>query len=420
MPLERFSLENYRCFKDRQEVELGKITVVLGRNNAGKSAVVRALPLLSTGIRTDSPYPLDLDPIQGFAPSFTDLIHGSSPHGRIRVGLSFRTADDRTLGVDAQIQNIADQGTQLVSELEISCGSEREKFSWVPGPDAYSVEKRTYRVGGKEKQLSFRGILPAASDWSDSVGGVDDVAGKILKELDEVRYLGPFRKGPDRFFRASARPSGSVGSRGEKALGMLAADEMRGRGRVTHEVNRLLADMLPGWRIAVTDVGAGMYVPRLHSTRDPDLFVHIDDVGTGVVQFLPILIQRAADKVDPPAHPVIEIVEEPELHLHPSAHASLADLYIEAARETNVRFLVETHSENFLLRLRRRVAEQRLRSEDLSVYFVEQGDGYAYLRRIGVDPLGNIDYWPRGIFAEDFEEARALADAQANRFDDAR
>lgn len=419
MPLERFSLENYRCFKDRQEVELGKITVVLGRNNAGKSAVVRALPLLSTGIRTDSPYPLDLDPIQGFAPSFTDLIHGSSPHGRIRVGLSFRTSDGQTLGVEAQIQNIADQGTQLVSALEISCGSEREDFSWVPGPDAYSAEKRTYRVDGKEKQLSFRGILPATSDWSDSVGGVDEVSGRILKELDEIRYLGPFRKGPDRFFRASARTSGSVGSRGERALGMLAADEMRGRGRVTREVNRLLADMLPGWRIAVTDVGAGMYVPRLHSTRDPDLFVHIDDVGTGVIQFLPILIQRAADKVDPPAKPVIEIVEEPELHLHPSAHASLADLYIDAVRETNVRFLVETHSENFLLRLRRRVAEQRLRSEDLRVYFVEQGDGYAYLRRIGVDPLGNIDYWPRGIFAEDFEEARALADAQANRVDDA-
>ncbi|MEV8348590.1 DUF3696 domain-containing protein [Streptomyces niveus] len=419
MPLDRFFLENYRCFRERQEVELGKITVVLGRNNAGKSAVVRALPLLSTGIRTDSPYPLDLDPIQGFAPSFTDLIHGSSPHGRIHVGVSFRAEDGEVLGVDAEIQNIADRGMQLVSALEISCGSDVEKFSWIPGPDAYSSERRTYRAGGKVTQLTFRGMLPDGADWADSVDGVDGISRKIREEFDEIRYLGPFRKTPDRFFRAPARGSGSVGYRGEKALGMLAADEMRGRGHLGREVNRLLEGMLPGWRIAVTDVGAGMYVPRLYSTNDPDLIVHIDDVGTGVVQFLPILVQRASDVVEPPTNPVIEIVEEPELHLHPSAHASIADLYIDAVQASSVRFLVETHSENFLLRLRRRVAEGRLSPADLRVYFVEQKEGAAFLRKIKVDTLGNIDYWPAGIFAEDFEETRALADAQANRVDDA-
>ncbi|MCB5911287.1 DUF3696 domain-containing protein [Streptomyces pinistramenti] len=419
MPLERFFLENYRCFKDRQEVELGRITVVLGRNNAGKSAVVRALPILYTGIRADSKYPLDLDSTQGFSSSFTDLVHGSSPHGRIRAGFSFRAEHGQVLGVNAEVQNIADRGTQLVSKLEISCGSASEKFSWTPGPDAYSSEKRMYSVGGKERKVSFRGLLPDDSDWSDSIGGIDGVTNRIRKEFDEIRYLGPFRGEPDRFFRAPTRSFGSVGYKGEKALGMLAADEMRGRGRMVSEVNRLLSGMLPGWRIEVTDVGAGMYVPRLYSTRDPDLFVHIDDVGTGVVQFLPILIQRASDKVEPPVNPVLEIVEEPELHLHPSAHASIADLYTDAVQQSNVRFLVETHSENFLLRLRRRVAEKRLRPEDLRIYFVEQGDGSAFLRQIQVDALGNIDYWPTGIFAEDFEEVRALADAQANRVDDA-
>ncbi|MFI1646623.1 DUF3696 domain-containing protein [Streptomyces avidinii] len=419
MPLERFFLENYRCFRERQEVELGRITVVLGRNNAGKSAVVRSLPLLATGFRTDSPYPLDLDPIQGFAPSFTDLIHGSSPHGRIRVGASFHDEGGQALGVDAEIQNIADQGMQLVSELRLSCGPESETFSWVPGPDAYSSGKRTYLVGAAEQKLSFRGVLPDGSEWSDSVGGVDGVSRRIREGFDEIRYLGPFRIDPDRFFRSPARAVGSVGYKGEKALGMLAADEMRGGGQMVREVNRLLEGMLPGWRLAVANLGAGMYVPRLHSTRDPDLFVHIDDVGTGVVQFLPILIQRASDRVRPPTDPVIEIVEEPELHLHPSAHASIADLYIEAARESNVRFLVETHSENFLLRLRRRVAERKLSPEDLSIYFVEQAQGAACLRRIEVDALGNVDYWPDGVFAEDFEEVRALAAAQADRAADA-
>ncbi|MFB8246589.1 DUF3696 domain-containing protein [Streptomyces sp. NPDC055952] len=419
MPLERFSLENYRCFKERQEVELGKITVVLGRNNSGKSAVVRALPLLAVGIHGDSPYPLDLDLIPGSAPSFADLIHGSSPHGRIHLGVSIGVDGGEVVGAVAEVQNIANQGIQLVSSLEISYGAEVAHLSWIPGLDAYTSDKRAYLVDQQERKVEFRGLLPHPADWSDSVGGVRGVSQVIREELDEIRYLGPFRKSPERFFRSPARSVRSVGHRGEKALGMLAADEMYGRGLIGREVNSLLEEILPGWSLEVTDVGSGMYIPKLRSLRDNDLVVHIDDVGTGVVQFLPIVIQRAADRVAPPTRPVIEIVEEPELHLHPSAHAAIADLYVDAVQESQVRFLVETHSENFLLRLRRRVAERKLAPKDVKIYFVEQAEGSATLRKIEVDTLGNLDYWPRGVFAEDFEEVRALADAQANRIDDA-
>ncbi|MFE1485115.1 DUF3696 domain-containing protein [Streptomyces fimicarius] len=420
MSLERFSLENYRCFREKQEMELGKITVVLGRNNSGKSAVVRALPLLSIGIRGDSPYPLDLDLVQGLTPSFADLIHGSSPHGHIRLGASIGIDDGGAVSVTAEVQNIANQGMQLVSSLAISCGSEVVNISWIPGMDAYSPEKRTYLVDGYERKVGFRGLLPDPADWPDSVGGVRGVAGLLREGLDEIRYLGPFRKSPERFFRSPVRTLGNVGHRGERAFSVLAADEMYGRGLIGREVNILLERILPGWRLEVTDVGSGMYIPKLRSLRDPDLVVHIDDVGTGVVQFLPIVIQRAADRVEPPVGHVIEIVEEPELHLHPSAHAAIADLYVDAVQESQVRFLVETHSENFLLRLRRRVAERKLAPEDVKIYFVEQVEGTATLRKIEVDALGNLDYWPRGVFAEDFEEVRALADAQANRINDAR
>lgn len=419
MSLERFSLENYRCFRERQEVELGRITVVLGRNNSGKSAVVRALPLLSTGIRGDSPYPLDLDLVQGFTPSFADLIHGSSPHGRIRLGASFGIEDGKVITATAEVQNIANQGMQLVSSLEVSCESEIANLSWVPGVDAYSPGKRAYLVDGTQRKVGFQGLLPDPADWSDTIGGVRGVTKVIRDELDEIRYLGPFRKSPERFFRSPVRAMGSVGYRGERALGMLAADEIYGRGQIGREVNDLLANILPGWRLEVTDIGSGMYIPKLRSLRDTDLVVHIDDVGTGVVHFLPIVIQRAVDRVQSPVKPVIEIVEEPELHLHPSAHAAIADIYIDAAQEPKVRFLVETHSENFLLRLRRRVAEKKLKSEDVKIYFVEQTEGSSTIRKIELDRLGNLDYWPRGVFAEDFEEVRALADAQANRIDDA-
>lgn len=64
------------------------VTLVLGRNNSGKSALVRAPLVLATGFRTDSPAPLDLDLLgEEIFDSFTDLICGGRPHGSIRIEL---------------------------------------------------------------------------------------------------------------------------------------------------------------------------------------------------------------------------------------------------------------------------------------------------------------------------------------------
>ncbi len=161
-----------------------------------------------------------------------------------------------------------------------------------------------------------------------------------------------------------------------------------------------------------------MYSVHLASTHDVSVKVSLRDAGTGVVQMLPILVQRALDIESGQSlkkQSILEIVEEPELHLHPSAHADVADLFLSASKNTNVRFLIETHSETFLLRLRRRIAEGRVKPEEISLYFVEHTDGSAKARRIGIDRMGNLDYWPSGVFTEDFEETRALAAAQVER-----
>jgi predicted ATPase len=92
----------------------------------------------------------------------------------------------------------------------------------------------------------------------------------------------------------------------------------------------------------------------------------------------------------------------------------LADLYLAAVKRTSTRFLIETHSETLLLRLRRRIAEG-LDPATVAVYFVDRVAGVSVARRIHIDADGNLDYWPTGVFSEDFEETRKLALAQRER-----
>jgi hypothetical protein len=82
--------------------------------------------------------------------------------------------------------------------------------------------------------------------------------------------------------------------------------------------------------------------------------------------------------------PFLDVVEQPELHLHAAAQAPLADLFIDTALQGRGEVIVETHSEPLLLRTQRRVAEGKLRPDQVALYFVEMTDTGSQLRAVQV------------------------------------
>ncbi|GAB3156789.1 hypothetical protein GCM10027290_55430 [Micromonospora sonneratiae] len=428
MSLVHMALDNYRCFAQRQDIELRPVTVVLGRNNSGKSALVRAPVLFDSGIHTDAPTPLDLDKLgEGLVGSFVDLIHGRRAHGRIEIHLAVETQGFPSR-LRAVVQNINRDryDTQVVSELELFESEVRiARLQWELNDPA---ETPRYRVqlgeqGWSELPISFHGLLPAEPDllWRNAVLP-EDVSSVLLAEVDAfrqsfpaVRYFGPFREQPQRRYLLPARMPKELGNTGVNAAAILASDTAGRQGELIRQVNAGLAELLPGWKLDLVSRGE-VWSVVLRSATGSDYAINLADAGTGVAQTLPIFVQRAIDLVSPPETPVLEIIEQPELHLHPAAHADLADLYLAAVEATRVRFLIETHSETFLLRLRRRIAEG-LDPDTVAVYFVEQTDGSAQARRIHIDQDGNLDYWPTGVFSEDYKETQALAQAQWRKRD---
>lgn len=424
MALTRMALTGYRCFAQRQDIELCPVTVVLGRNNSGKSALVRAPLVCETGIRTNSPAPFDLDVLsEGILESFTDLVYAKRPQGSVEIELEFDGAAGPAK-LAARVQHIDEYQTQVVSSLRSQADGVVTTVDREPHEPSEPPERVRYTVRSGDRvsrryPVQFRGLLPAgvpAGGVPDHlVSGLLTTARAIRDSYPTVRYLGPFRDRPARRHRLPARMPTDVGVGGERIASILADDMARRQGRLMRQVNQGLADNLPGWRIDVVERG-GLYSVMLTSRDDDTLRVNLADSGTGVAQALPIFVQRALDALSPPRGPVLEIVEQPELHLHPAAHGALADLYLNATRYTGVRFLIETHSETLLLRLRRRIAEG-LDPRTVAIYFVEHTDGAARAQRIGIDADGDLDYWPPGVFSEDYEETQALAVAQLRRQD---
>ncbi len=71
------------------------------------------------------------------------------------------------------------------------------------------------------------------------------------------------------------------------------------------------------------------------------------------------------------SEPYLDVVEHPELPLHPAAHGGLADLFVESAKRPGARILLEIHSKAFLLRVRRSIAEEKIDPSKVALYWVE-------------------------------------------------
>lgn len=413
--LTKLEFENYRTFEHREELTLAPLTVLIGRNSSGKSAIARLPLLLRRGVLPGGQAPLELD-FDGhdFGASFLDVVNGRVPTRAIRIGAtvsdgstSFRVAVAIGYWDEFQMQGIREFQLDLdgVSILDLAWNQE-----------GHPVEGLRYQVRSStgEEPIRFQGLMP-----TDLLRVVGEARAEhaahariaIREALRDLIYLGPFRDAPARTIRLPESAVDDVGLRGGQAARALANDWLRHGAKVLAQVGEFYRDHLGGWLLDLERDGQSFSVVLRHP-RDRTVAVNLQDAGVGLSQVLPVVVQRELDRASGRAGG-LDIVEQPELHLHPGVHGDLADLYIEAIRAGSTRFLIETHSENFVLRLRRRIAERTLDPGAVALYWINDDPAASpRVRPISIDKSGQLDFWPRGVFAEDLDEVRAIRSAQ--------
>lgn len=226
-------------------------------------------------------------------------------------------------------------------------------------------------------------------------------------------YLGPLREEPQVVYPTGGRyRSLPVGSKGEFTADVLA----RSRRTVVHfqtptgvDKHASLQEALTIWAaylgigesVAVSDLGKlGRGLQIMINGVERDLTM----VGVGASQLIPVLTIVLTAR---PGTTVL--LEQPELHLHPSVQSRLADFFLYA--RPDIRLVVETHSEYLLTRIRRRVVERFDLAANIAVLFSEQEQGVSGVRRLHLDRLGDFSSWPNGFFDTQEGESAELAKA---------
>lgn len=257
---------------------------------------------------------------------------------------------------------------------------------------------------------------------------------RLAEHLRRVRYLGPLRFAPSGEAAQGTSPE-DVGSRGESTLSYLSAhsDDMTEcplsfedtEREGTHSKQMQLRDAVNYWMTQfglseqITVRAGERGIPTL-VVRRPGIDRDIDwsSLGMGASQLLPCLVLTLS------AVPNSELIliEQPELHLHPTLEARLGDFFIQCAR-TGRQILIETHSEHLVERLRRRIAESPVSQEDqgleelVSLVFAEANeDSSTSYREVHFNEFGGLrDEWPAGFMSVSNEDMLATIEAAAHK-----
>jgi predicted ATPase len=443
-------IQNFKAWRDTGPLELAPLTLLFGPNSSGKSSINHLLMMLRQTVRSS-----DRGGVFDFGGGSNSIVN----LGNFR-DVVFDHDSKRSLAfelewlLDSPIQ-VRDPrsrkrfaGDRLrfaatVTQPPRSRAAQSEGFSYVVGTDAgaeldvevqrdprrperwglrsenYDFVRTKGRAWELPRPIQFYGFPEEALVYYQNSAFLSDLEFAFERQLGGMSYLGPVRSAPERLYGWSGASPEDVGLRGENAIQALLAARQRGfnwrpRGKI-QPFQSVIATWLQSMGLIdsfdVVEIAPESDLFEVHvrvSQKSPD--VKLTDVGFGVSQVLPVLVQCFYAQPNSTV-----VIEQPELHLHPSVQASLADLFIAAttARENGeprrVQLLVESHSEHLLRRLQRRIAEEKINPADVAIYMCEPDPKGSRIERLQVDEFGDILNWPPDFFGNDLEDVATQA-----------
>lgn len=448
-------IKNFKAWRDTGHVRLAPLTVIFGSNSAGKSSLGHLLlALKQTALSADRRRALHLGDDKSLIDlgTFRECIYLHDLARSLSFDLSWKLEDQ--LEVKDPISQKRYVGTELSLSVELSAEERTEQpyvdkltytlsredrdhlevsFSRDEGrlsldtSNSYKLVRTTGRAWPLEEPDKFYRISDQSRARFQNADFLADFALETEAVLKGLYYLGPLRDHPKRIYQWSGDRPESVGMKGELAVAAILAATSEGRQlnrgprlRTQHFetfIARWLQDLGVIESFIVKPLSAGRKEYEvLVKTHRSSSEVKITDVGFGVSQVLPALVQAF---YCPPNSTVW--MEQPEIHLHPQVQAELADVFISAiharenGKERNVQLIIESHSEHLLQRLQRRIAEGALESSDVAIYFCKRSSAGAELEPLKLNEYGEIENWPENFFGDEMADLTARTIAAASR-----
>ena len=422
-------LQDVRCFQGAQRARLRPITLLVGENSTGKTTLLGCYSALHgmLAVRFE-PHGVDFSREPFSMGSFRDIVRSRrGRQGAIRefkIGLGVPKQRERGLPYEV-VATFGEEGSQPVpTSWRYDFGSEGFLEFRPAGKGRTTVAIRGHRTS---VDIPFNPtylplLMSHISDTRSARQRIPEPVADFLQRINKTKGRGRL-PAPEFLFpswyplvpvaplRAKPRRTYDPGREARTAEGdhipmlMMRLDHAKG----------------PRWKSLREDLvefgrasGLFSYIGvRRHGKQISDPFqlqvkVHsgtranIVDVGYGVSQSLPILVELLSPELNgrhtsPAASlPLLFSLQQPEVHLHPRGQAALASFFVESVRKREHSFLIETHSDYIVDRVRMSVRKKLIGADDVSILYFEPRKNFVQIHNLRLDEYGNVLNAPAG------------------------
>ena len=446
--MDSITVSNFRCFGAMQTARLAPITLLVGENSTGKTslmAIIRALWDATHGDRVpnfkEEPYDLG---------SFDEIVHNSGARGgrpasfSAAFEMSTTREDDSNGQYNIEVEFVAEHASpfprrrklshenvwleQNYAGLEhssVSIGTARGEWTFSEHNPYNLVDPKG--VGDILMPLSltlafYRPFLDRtlSADENDPFDSgpkleetdIDDIQRLIELYSTDHRfsfasdYYGrpfgsaPIRSQPKRTYDPARVSLDAEGTNVPSRLALLSLFERDEWAKLKHGIETFGSSAGLFDEIRIRHLGKTASAPfqiqvRKYGKRRKGPLHNLADVGYGVSQVLPLVTDLLRED-----GPEVMLIQQPEVHLHPSAEAALGSLLCDVVdtSDRSTRLIVETHSDFIIDRIRTSVRDEssNIRPDDIAIIFFERRGLEVNLHSLGVDDNGSIIGAPDG------------------------
>jgi hypothetical protein len=432
--MDELIIEGVRCFRERQEVPLRPITLLVGENSTGKTTFLAMARLAWDACKAyppldfnDAPFPLG---------AFDDMVSRRRNAGRSEpyfvVGLRYWTGPrgktlDPSRSSGAQLPDAITALSRFAAE-----GPQPEMRSWrfEAGPLSLQMEfgekkgaptlvfaaptgkarlpnpnyprgvppvmvfgSPDFYFAGRDSSLGryeTRGSRPTPEDMQ----ALNDSGSVLQRRLGARPYaFAPIRTRPRRTYDPVGEAPEPEGGHVPMVMASVSSVDPKGWERLRASLASFGSASGLFRDVQIRRKGRSASEPFQVTVKVAGSAFNLVDVGYGVSQVLPIIVDSLRGD-----RGRTYLLQQPEVHLHPKAQAELGSFLAFLAKEQNKQFLVETHSDHLVDRVRMDVREGKhgLTPRDVSLLYFERKKGNATIHPLELDGAGNILNPPRG------------------------
>lgn len=379
--ISQLHIENFRSI-EKATIDLGRITLLTGSNNSGKSSVLYALQCLQ-GIRQNPNRPLDalfnLPSIN--LGDYKQVVHKKDITKDITLKVTLE--DQEKYEVDYRLR--------LSKKISHIFYAINKPFYFGMGADTpfpfmgYSIDPILVKIPNTDLELIIKHdgffITHEPANSYAITNELKDNIDELFKEFNSFTYtmeFVPIRRG---FWNPSfGRVPLNFQINSEEEIATQISLDFDLQGYISHYLEKIAGRkfnvrVIPNtavFYLQTTDVKTGFTTDLVNE-------------GTGTNQ----LVTMLAKALQPDKRFIC--IDEPEIHLHPSMIGKLVEALVEISYTQNKQFMLSTHSEHFVTCLLAEVVKKSLQPADLKIYYLSKDDQRTNIEHQAVNANGQIE-----------------------------